>query len=41
MAIVLADSGYTFLILSRVDGGAPETLAAEANAAASSFKAKR
>lgn len=40
-AVVLADAGYTFLILTRADRSASKQVAADARAAASSFRAAR
>jgi hypothetical protein len=39
-AVVLSASGYTFLVLLRVDGGASPAIAAEGEAALASFRAK-
>ncbi len=40
IAAVLSWGGYTFLILRRVDSGAPPLVAAAADAALASFRAK-
>jgi hypothetical protein len=40
VAVVLADGGYTFVILRRVDRGASESVSAEADASLASFRAK-